>query len=436
MTTSPPARFARGFAGVSVATTLGNAIAYVLVLSAARLLPPHDYRVMVTLLNLLLVGSVPSFALQAVIARRIAISQTRDLVPVAVALAIAVGAMFAVISPALQAFLNLPDIGGVLLISVAVPIIAMQGFCQGVWQGSAAFGRLSMTTAAGLLGRNGGALLGLVLLGSANGALAGLVTGSALALAISVIGVPRAEMFRRAGTRDDGGRTATSQRSLPTLFRESRELTVECGHAAHAYGAFLLLSTFDVLLASHLLASRQAALYAAGSVMTKATLWLPQSLANVLFASMTDRGRHKELFTRGVAAVAAVGGCVTAGCLVFPRLATTVVAGRKYPELHTEIWVFAALGALLAVIQFSLVTGLALRSRQVVVLIWLTLAAEICFVLGLHRGQTMSELVTTVTLINACSAALCVLLRVRSSAGEPAHQLSTPGHGPGANTGE
>ena len=55
---------------------------------------------------------------------------------------------------------------------------------------------------------------------------------------------------------------------------------------------------------------------------------------------------------------------LAAGTLVLAPLATTVVAGHRYDELRDDVWRFAALGAALAVLQFVLVSGLALGDRR------------------------------------------------------------------------
>src|SRR6185503_19379956 len=112
------------------------------------------------------------------------------------------------------------------------------------------------------------------------------------------------------------------------------------------------------LLARHVLSSHPAAVYAAGSILTKGTLWLPQSVANVLFASLVDAERHRRIYIRAVAGIAGVAAAIALCCWPLGWLAARVVAGDRYPELGSVIWQFAVLGGCLAIVQFSLVASL------------------------------------------------------------------------------
>jgi O-antigen/teichoic acid export membrane protein len=415
---------ARGVAGVTAASMVGNVAAYVLLLAAARGLGAREYSSFVAMMNVLLVGSVLSFALQAVAARRVAVGHTHDLIQVGAGLAICVGVLFAVLTPAEIAFLHLPSPTLPLLVAAAIPGMALQGLCQGVWQGAERFSGLAKTTLAGLLGRSGGGLAGLWIGHSAASAIGVLMVTATVTALICLSRLPR--------VRSDENDAVNSA----SIVAESSSLLIECGHAAHAYGVFLLLSVSDVLLASHVLPTSSAAVYAAGSVMTKAALWLPQSVANVLFASMTDTGRHRGLLLRGAAAIIGLGCAVTVSCWALGPLVSSVVAGNRYPQLHSEIWLFAALGSCLALLQFTLVTGLAIRSGRVSTLAWATIGAEILAILIFGDRDDVRSIVEIVTLINLVSAGASLLLR----AGLPFHpnltvqSASSPGQSPGENT--
>ena len=393
-----PTGLARGFAGVTVATVLGNLFAYVLLLTAARRLGSNDYAVLVSLINVLLVGSVPSFALQAVVARRVATGDTHDLVRVSSGVALAVGLLFALLAPVESAFLHLNGLGQPLLVALAIPGIAIQGLCQGIWQGRQGFGPLALVTFVGLIGRSGVALAGLLVWGTATGALCALTVGVSVGAALCFARLPVVAAEARPGSRHE-------------LMLETRSLISEAARAAHAYAVLLLLSVADVLLASHLLDRRTAAVYAAGSVMTKAALWLPQSVASVLFASMPDHGRHRDLFLRAAAGLVALGAAISLVCLLAGGLVSAVVGGNRYPQLHNEIWLFAALGSCLAVTQFAVVSGLAIRDSRAAWVAWLTIAAEIAGVYLLRQSADVRTIVTTVTVVNLVAAAAAVSLR-------------------------
>jgi hypothetical protein len=405
----------RGLIGVTGASWLGNILSYLLVLIAARRLGADDYAALVTLINLLLIGSVPSFALQAVAARRMAVGEQRGLWQAGLLTGSGAGLVLAAISPLLSAFLHLPSIFGLLLVAVALPATAVQGLCQGVVQGEQRFTELAVITFVGIVGKSLAGLIGLVVFGTATGAVAAIAIGVTAAAAGSAIALP--ELRRTA----HGGRLLL----VP--------LITEATHASHAYGVFLLLSVSDVLLARHVLTSHPAAVYAAGSILTKGTLWLPQSVANVLFASLVDSERHRRIFVRAVAGIAAMAGAIALCCWPFGWIAAKVVAGNKYPELGSVIWQFAVLGGCLAILQFTLVAGLAVRSLGVTVLIWLTVAAEAVAVFSLGAHPAVRSVITLMDLVNLVSAAAAIGLRLRAgSRATPAAELNAglPGPGP------
>lgn len=387
----------RGLAGVTAAGWLGNILSYLLLLAAARRLGNLDYAELVTLFNLLLIGSIPSFALQAVAARRMATGQAHGLWQAGLAIGFGAALLIAVASPLLVAFLHLPGAAGSLLVAVSMPGTALQGLCQGVVQGEQRFAGLAGATFAGIAGKSAAGLIGLLAGGTATVTMTAIAVGVSLAAALSVLALP--ELRHRSSAR----------------LGELGPLIAECGHASHAYGVFLLLSVSDVLLARHVLPASTAAVYAAGSVLTKASLWFPQSIANVLFASLADRDRHHRVFGRAVAAIAGLAAVLSLASWLLGRLVAAVVGGNRYPQLAPDVWLFALLGGCLAIMQFSLVAGLAIRSVSVTALIWLSVAAEAVGVLALggHPAvRTVIGLVAAINLVTACSA---VLLRLAPS---------------------
>ena len=413
---APP--LARGLLWVTVAGWLGNVLSYLLLLLAARRLGIADYAELVTLLNLLLIGSVPSFALQAVAARRVATGSADGLLEAGTVIGLAAALLTAGLAPALVAFLHLPGLAGPLLVALAMPGTALQGLCQGVWQGEQRLTGLAVATFVGTAGRSGGGLLGLYAGGTSTNAIAALAVGVSVPAAGCILALPE---LRRRG-----------HRSLLSLVSET-------GHASHAYGVFLLLSVSDVLLARHVLSTSAAAVYAAGSVLTKASLWLPQSVANVLFASLTDSERHHRVFARAAAGIAGLGAAIVAGCWLLAGLVTEVVGGGRYPQLRGEAWLFATLGSCLALLQFTLVAGLAVRNVMVTALIWAGVTAEAVLALNLGPHPSVRLVIATMAALNLLIAIAAVLLRLvpgyRRARGagdrEPAQLDSAPGHLPG-----
>jgi hypothetical protein len=410
-----PARrdLARGFATVTAANLVGNLFAYGLLLSAARVLVDADYAGIVAMLNLLLVGTVPAFALQAVVARRVAVGDADDLRRIGALIALGGGVVFAAVIPIEIAFLNLPGLWSTVLLAVAVPGIALQGFCQGMWQGRQHFTGLAAATFLGLVGRSGGGLAGLLLTRSATGAMAGIAIGVTIMAATNLWLVVRSASTSPPAIPSATPSAIPSVGTQPVPVRSGSTALAETARAGHAYGAFLVLTVTDLLLANHVLDQRAAAVYAAGSVMTKVALWLPQSLANVLFAAMTDHQRHRRLFLRTATALLVLGAAVVLVSALAGGLVVRVLAGAKYPELHAHVWLFAALGSSLALLQFAMVTGLAIRDGRATVVVWLTVVCEAVYVLSIDTRPTVTSIIAGVASLNLVAAAALFARRLR-----------------------
>ena len=107
-----------------------------------------------------------------------------------------------------------------------------------------------------------------------------------------------------------------------------------------------------------------------------------------------------------------------------------MVGGNRYPQLGAQIWLFAVLGGCLAIVQFTLVAGLAVRNVAVAALIWLTVAAEAVIVLAVLDHPSVREVIGVVCLINLLSAGCAVGLRLlpaRRSARVPRPRWRRPG---------
>jgi O-antigen/teichoic acid export membrane protein len=394
--TSSTGRLSTGLAGVTIAGLAGNALSYLLLLAAARVLAPSAFSEIVTLLNLLLVAYVGTLALQTVTARRVSVLSPSGTLTATIAVAVVGTAAVLALSPLASSFLHLPGLGGPFLVAAVLPGAVLQGWCQGVCQGRERFGALAIITLAGLIGRSGVALIGLYATHSAVGTLAWLAIGTAVAAAGSTYAL-----------RD----TVRSSLHLEGLG----DVLLECMHAAHAYGAFMVLTATDLLLARHLLSTDGSAVYAAGSVLTRIALWLPQSVASVLFASLTRPDTHRELYGRAVAGLAGLGALEVLGTTVLSGFVTSIVGGGKYPQLGNDIWLFAVLGALLSVVQFTLVAGLAARNVTIVATLWLTVAAECALVLGRHASSVRGVVGSVVIICTVTTVAAVGLRRWSSS---------------------
>jgi O-antigen/teichoic acid export membrane protein len=397
---------------VPVASMLANVASYALVLAAAHLMTKADYGKLSSLLGLLLLATVPMLALQTVAARRTAAGVGRSGVVRGTALVGAVSAAgLAVVSPAIAVFLHLPSVAGILLVAATIPANVVLGAAMGAAQGERDFRRLAWLILLATGGRSTGGLIGLYVQHTPTAALAGVLVGTvAAAVAVAL---------------NSGGLT---RHRAAILDRTTRGVVVETLHAAHAHGSFLLLTSLDVLLARHVLSANEAGIYSVGSVVTRAALWLPQSVVVLMFASLAEPQRHHSTARRATAVVATLGVVMVAGTAALGPLVVTVVGGSKYHQLDNTMWLFAVLGALLALVQLAVLAGLAQRRVRRATLLWLTIAADLAVVLTTSAHATPTRLVVTLVVLTSAAAAAAIVLTLRQA-------VAPDGHGPGLNAG-
>ncbi|MDQ2749163.1 MAG: hypothetical protein M3Y44_06520 [Actinomycetota bacterium] len=395
---------------VPIASTMANVASYALLLAAAHLMTKVDYGTLSSLLGLLLLATVPMLALQTVAARRTAAGSGRSgVVRGAAFIGAASAGGLAALSPAIAVFLHLSSVAGILLVAATIPATAVLGTAMGVVQGKRDFRSLAWLILIATGSRSVGGLIGLLVRHTATAAMSGVLIGTVTAAT--------AVTLRAGGLR---------WHRAAFLDRTGRGVVAETLHAAHAHGSFLLLTSLDVLLARHVLSATEAGVYSVGSVVTRAVLWLPQSVVVLMFASLAETQRHRATARRAVVVVAALGLVMVAGTLALGPLVVTVVGGDKYHQLDGAIWLFAVLGALLALVQLAVLAGLAQRRVRRATLLWLTIAADLGVVLATSAHATPTRLVVTLVVVTSAAAVAAVLLTLRQA-------VAPDGHGPGVN---
>jgi O-antigen/teichoic acid export membrane protein len=402
-------------ASVPITFLLVNALSYALLLVAAHVLSKSDYGELSSLLGLLLISTIPMLALQTVAARRAATQTESNGIVRGTAVVGGIATLVLVLlSPALAAFLHLPDLIGILLVAATVPAGAVLGSAMGIAQGRRQFARLALLIVAATGGRSACGLVGLALGRSSEATLLGVVVGmSGAALVVAASGPGFAA--HRVALRD----------------RRPAGVLSETAGAAVAHGTFLLLTTLDVLLARHVLSSSAAGVYAVGSVVTRAAVWLPQSIVALMFASLATTGHHRRSARRASVVVLGLGAALVAGTATLGPLVVTFVGGAKYHALDDSIGLYALLGALLAVLQLSVLAGLAQRTARRAAVLWATIVVDVAVVLAAEDAMTPTRLVVTLSIVAGAAAAVALWLTVREPGLTVAQPVSPEGHGPG-----
>ena len=380
-----------------------NALNYAFNLVMLRLLDPAAYGALGALLALVLIGTVPGLALQAVVARHTALRAGdraevaalwwRTLVAVSWVSA-GLGLLGLAAAPALAAFLHLGSLVPALWLAanlLPLPLVsALQGMLQGVQRFGALAAALLVNAAARLA-------VGIALVASGRGvagALAASVAGSALAVVIPLALVrPVLRGRREPGTAAPG----------PDLGASA--LGREVGTASLAFLGLLLLTNVDLLLARHYLDPSASGLYAAGAVVAKIAYWAPQFVATIVFPRLArEVAARRRLLAGAAAVVAGLGAALAVAVAAAPDLAVALPFGAAYRGIGPDLPLFALLGTALALAQLLLFSGIAAGDRHVHLLLGATVAVEVA---GIALGPHHSVTGVVATALAAVAALLC-----------------------------
>jgi O-antigen/teichoic acid export membrane protein len=189
-----------------------------------------------------------------------------------------------------------------------------------------------------------------------------------------------------------------------------RSLVLEMVHNSQALLAFFAVSNVDLIVARHVLDAHDAGLYAAGLIVAKAVLFLPQFVTVVAFPSMAS-GDSPRTFVAAIGAVVVLGAVATLATALLPGLALVFAGGSAYDDISSRLWIFAVLGTLLACLMMVVYGLLARGGQRSVYLTWVGLVAIVGF------GLTVSSISGLLTVVISVDAVLVLVLLV-------AHQRS------------
>ena len=393
----PAADVVRATGVVAVGMMAMNVFAYGFTLIAAHLLGPGAFGAVSALLGLLIVSTVGALAVQATAARRLATAAPhdhagieRDVVLVAVLLALVLGAALTAAAPLIDDVLHLQDrVAAALVGAASVPLTVMgayAGICQGLrrWRALAA---VYAAMGAGRLVAGAGALL---VEPSLRAALVGVTAGS---FAAPVLGAVLCPLPARSLRRHHP--------VLRELWRNGSTLL-----------AFFVFTNVDVLVARHLFVAHEAGIYAAGAILAKACLFLPAFVLVAAFPDMATSRRARP-WLPALLAVLGLGAVAVVAAYALPELAVTFAGGREYADLAGVAWLFAAEGTLFAALQI-LVYGTIAGQAHFAVVLWLGTAAAIAVAITVVDSAT-----SLVLLMTALTAGLALVTSLMPGATHP-----------------
>ncbi len=378
----------RSGAVIAVAMGIMNLSTYGYTVLAAHTIGKEAYGAFSALMGALLVISVLSLGLQATGARRIAaapdqvVAIERVVLGVGLRSALVLGALCLALAPLLNAVLHLESLPTALLVGVTAFPLTYMGAQAGVLQGEQRWVPLALVYLAVGLGRIGfGTALILISPGEFT-AMAGVAVGAWVPVLVGWLALrsPRADVPHSEGH--------------PGL-----ELIREVGHSSQALLAFFALSNADILVARATMSDSEAGLYAAGLIMAKAVLFLPQFVVVYAFPSMSKEETSRRTLLLALALSAALGLSCVLATLAFPDVALLFVGGDEFEAIGDDIWKFSIVGTLLAMIQLLVYSALARRQGRAVMMIW---TALVVLVVGALAVSTATSLVLVVMAVDGC----------------------------------
>lgn len=391
-----------------------NVMVYGFTLISAHVLAPGEFGGLGAILAVLIVISVGALALQATGARTIA-TASADLQHTAAAnilasarvLSLVLALAMLALSPAITTLLGVPWLVA-LLLPLAVAPLTMLGAYAGVLQGCRQWRALT----AVFLGLGIGRLL--------CGGLALLIDASLVSAVVGVtVGAYVPALIGWWNCR----------RLLTASSGSARHLVAEIWQNGHTLLAFFALTNLDVLLARNLLTPDESGLYAAGAILTKSCLFLPQFVIIVAFPDMAEdqaRDDRSTAWLKPLALVAVIGAVVTAGTAVLSDLAVTFVGGSQYAELGGYIWLFAIEGTLFAMLQMGVYRQIARRAK-VTPLLWVAVITLTIIAAVASRVIDGFDQRTLVLLVIAVTSVVAVpVMRARSGRLHPPKRDADP----------
>jgi O-antigen/teichoic acid export membrane protein len=181
-------------------------------------------------------------------------------------------------------------------------------------------------------------------------------------------------------------------------------LLAESLRGAQALLAFLALSNLDAVVARHALTDEGSGLYAAGLVLSKAVLFLPQFILVRVFPALSTKASRARALAASVGVIVVLGLGVAAVAAAFPQLALVFVGGGDFVAIQDILWVFAVLGSVQALVQLFIYSVLASAATGP------TLATWVALLIMLPAGLRMDTVEEMVLLVISLNVALLLVL--------------------------
>ena len=373
-------------AGIAVAMMVMNFATYGYTIEVAHLIGPTSYGEFIAVMNTLMVVGVASFGLQATAARRISAAPGHvgqieaAIMRVTYRTAVGLGLLLLALAPVIDWLLRLDSLATAALVALSAVPLTVMGGQAGTLQGERRWAALAAVYVAAGVPR---LVLGTALVTWRPDEVWALVGVAIGFCAPVVVGWWALRHEREPGERSHEHRGMA-------ILRESL-------HNSQALFAYFALTNVDILVARNVLSDHDSGLYAAGLILTKALMFLPQFVVVVTFPSLATAGERRRALLRSSGQVALLGTVGTLAAWLLADLAMVFVGGEQFAEIRDSLWVFAVLGTVLSLVQLLVYAVLARQGRRSVWFVWLALAAVVA---GGLTTSTLAGLVSVVIVVD------------------------------------
>ena len=348
---------------VAIGSMVANVCMYVVhLVASAHFLDVSEYGEFAVLLSAMLVLGVPAMALQNVIAREVVLGGDEGRLRALGVVTTCWVVVLTVVATPLVALLLRTDVATTAAALASAPLLALIAAGQGILQGRGEFRALSWVLAVVGVARSM-PIIGAFAAGAgpAGGLLAGTLGAAASA---GVVWLVVWSMSRAGGP----GRAPSGAAGVLSVVRASQVQLV-----------LIVASSIDLLLSPRVLDAEEVGVYALGAIATKVAFWLPQAIGVVFYPRLADPARSSASLRQAVTVVAGIGVVLT----VLAGPVVPFVFGDGYDALVPILWLFAYIGAALAVLQVVLLSAIARDRTRVALGPWLVVGAEVLVIVTL-----------------------------------------------------
>ena len=374
-----------------------NVATYGFTMAAARIIGPVPYGAYFALMNLVMIVSVVMLGLQATAARRISSDPAHvgqiesEMLRVSLRASLLLGVLLLLAAPLINHALDLDSLPTALLAAVAAVPMTMTGAQMGILQGERRWRELAIMYALTGVAR---LVMGMTLIlwqPTEFMAFLGVTLGFYAPLLYGLVVLRR---DRAAGESHE-------RHGFLPIIKESLV-------NSQALFAYFALTNVDMLVGRSILDSHDSGLYAAGLIVTRAVMFLPQFVVVVAFPSMANSANPARALLNSMALIGGLGGASVLVTAVLPDLALVFAGGREYGEVGDLLWVFALLGTCMAILQLLVYSVLARQGILSMMLVWVALLVVV--VLAATVVSTVAGLLAVVLGVDL--ALLAVLLPI------------------------